>query len=204
MKNKFVLTVALFIAYFIAQPAKAQLYNKGDITLNAGISLGTIGFGGYGLYGNNFSGFLPLTANIEYSIDEKFAIGGYGAFYSRSYNYNFGSSRYRNGFRAFAFGGRGTFHATPFLNDALDANIDGNKLDLYISVIAGLQVTSWFYDDDFKNQTGFGDDLYANRVSPVLGPVLGVRYMFTPGVGMYFEGGRGALGWATLGLSFKF
>ena len=203
MKNKLVLIAALFIAYFAAQPAKAQLYDTGDITVNAGLSLGVIGYGGYGLYGGNFSGFLPITANVEYSINDQFAVGGYAAFYSRGYNINYGSGRYKNGFRAFAFGGRGTFHATPLLNDALDANLDENKLDLYASVIAGLEVTSWYYDNDYYRQLGISAP-NDNRVRPVLGPVLGVRYMFNPGLGVYFEGGRGALGWATFGVSFKF
>ncbi|QHT66629.1 hypothetical protein GXP67_08155 [Rhodocytophaga rosea] len=200
MKNKLVLIAALFIAYFTAQPAKAQLYDTGDITVNAGLSLGVIGYGGYGFYSGNFSGFFPLTANVEYSINDQFAVGGYAAFYSRGYKYGNG---YKDGFRAFAFGGRGTFHATPLLNDALDLNLDENKLDLYASVIAGLQISSWYYDNDYWNQPGFNMP-NNNRVRPVLGPVLGVRYMFNPGFGVYFEGGRGALGWATFGASFKF
>jgi hypothetical protein len=201
MKNKLVLIAALFITYFAAQPAKAQLYDTGDITVNAGLSLGVIGYGGYGFYGGNFSGFLPITANVEYSINDQFAVGGYAAFYSRSYSYNFGGDRFKDGFRIFSFGGRGTFHATPLLNDALDANLDEDKLDLYGTVIVGLEVTNWYYDNGYWGTRGAPD---YNRVRPILGPVLGVRYMFNPGIGVYFEGGRGALGWATFGASFKF
>jgi hypothetical protein len=202
MKNKLVLIAALFITYFAAQPAKAQLYDTGDIMVNAGLSLGVIGYGGYG-YGSNFTGFFPLTANVEYSINDQFAVGGYAAFYSRGYRIDYGGNRYKNGFRAFAFGGRGTFHATSLLNDALDANIEEDKLDLYAAVSAGLQISSWYYDNDYYRQLGISAP-NDNRVRPVLGPILGVRYMFNPGLGVYAELGRGALGWATFGVSFKF
>ena len=69
---------------------------KGDIAVNAGFSFGLIGYG-YGYYGNA-SGFLPVLLNVEYSINDKFAIGPYFGMYSRSY----GAGEYK--FRAMSFG----------------------------------------------------------------------------------------------------
>ncbi len=199
MKNKFLLLAVLFVLYFIPQQSKAQLYEQGDIKINAGISFGIFGFGSYGLY-NNYSGFLPLTANVEYSITDKFAVGGYAGYYSRSYTY--GSGRYKDGFRSLAIGGRGTFHGTSTINEIIDANIDEDKIDLYASLIVGLETRSWFYDNDYWNQPGFVEPNYS-EVRLRFGPTLGVRYMFTPNIGAYFEGGRGAFGFATIGVTFK-
>jgi hypothetical protein len=192
MKNKLTLIIALFITYFIAQPAKAQMYDKGDISVNAGISFGAIGFGGYGGRFGGYSGFLPLSANVEYSINDKFAVGPYLGFYSRSYkNYD-----YR--FTALAFGARGTFHATDVINDVLDANIDAEKIDIYGSALLGLENFSSKWDDRL-----FGNDYNDNYTKARFGLVAGVRYMFTPNIGGFFELGRGALGYSTLGITFK-
>lgn len=190
MKNKLTLIIALFSVYFIAQPVKAQMYEPGSISVNAGISFGAIGFGGYGAFGGS-SGFLPLNLNLEYSINDKFAVGPYLGYYSRRYN----NSDFR--FTALAFGARGTFHATDVINDALDANIDSEKVDIYGSALLGLENfrTTW------DNTSGFDPDYDYTNVR--LGLVVGARYMFTPNVGAFLELGRGALGYSTLGVTFK-
>src|SRR5688572_18211745 len=112
MKRKALL---LGLALFAVFSQVSAQYEKGDIALNAGFTFGLIGYG-YGYYGSG-SGFLPISANLEYSINDKFAVGPYVGFFSRSY----GGGDFK--FTAMSFGGRGTFHASPFLNENLDMNI---------------------------------------------------------------------------------
>jgi hypothetical protein len=188
MKNKLSLLFAFCLMIFFAQSASAQ-YQKGDILINPGLSLGVIG---YNYYGTGYSGFLPLTVNAEYSINDKFAIGGYGGWYSRTYK----NWDYR--FTALSFGARGTFHASGVLNEVLDLNINEEKLDIYGALILGVHTYSWNYGDT----RGVGS-LYDNGTGLRLGTSLGVRYFFTPKFGAFFELGRGVFGYADLGVSFK-
>jgi hypothetical protein len=187
MKNKLSILFALCLMIFFAQSAKAQ-YEKGDILINPGISLGVIG---YNYYGSGYSGFLPLTVNVEYSINDKFSVGGYGGYYSRSYK----SIDYR--FTALSFGARGTFHASGVLNEVLDLNINEEKLDLYGTVILGVHTYSWNYGDTRTSA------LYDNGTGLRLGTSIGARYFFTPKFGAFFEVGRGVFGFADLGISLK-
>lgn len=186
-----VLLMVLFTACFISN-VSAQ-YKKGDITANAGLSFGLIGYG-YGFYGSS-SGFLPVTINGEYSIDEKFSVGPYAGIYTRSYNYG---SNYKDRFTALSFGVRGTFHATPFLNEILSFGLDEEKFDIYGTVLLGIETYSWKFDEQY-----IGSNFYSNGSRAIFGPVLGVRYQFNPKMGIFFEGGRGAFGYGTLGISAK-
>lgn len=170
--------------------SSASGYEAGNLLVSAGVSFGLIGYGFY----SGASGFLPLTANVEYSINDKFAVGGYVGYYSRSYTY-YGSDKAR--YSALSVGARGTFHATGVLNDALDANINPEKVDLYASVLLGFETYKAKYDGTSFNGT------YGNGNRVVFGPTLGIRYFITPNIGVYFEGGRGAFGYGTLGVSFK-
>lgn len=189
MKNAITLFVLLLVATLIPQQSKAQLYEKGDILVNAGISFGLIGYGGFG---SGYSGFVPLSASVEYSINDKFGVGVFSGFVSRKY-----SNLYDYRFTGLSFGAKGTFHATGVLNELLDSNMDEEKLDLYASLLLGVKTYNWKYDNE-----GI-DDLYNNSTEPLFGPTIGVRYMFNPKIGAYFETGRGTFGFAELGVSFK-
>ena len=173
-----------------SSPATAQVFEgKGDISLNAGISLGVIGYG-YGFYGPA-SFAVPLTVNLEYGVHELFSVGPYLGYFRRSYGdfYSFSS---------LAFGAQGVFHASPFLNENLDMGINEEKVDFYAKVILGYQVYSWRYKGESLN-----DGYYSGSGSAIFSPVLGARYMFKPNFGGFVEAGRGAFGVLTLGLSLK-
>ena len=177
------------LAFFAVFSHAFAQYEKGDLALNAGFSFGLIGYG-YGYYGSA-SGFLPLSVNVEYSLNDKWAIGPYLGFFSRSY----GSGDFR--FTALSFGGRGTFHASSFLNENLDMNIS-EKVDIYASLLLGVETLSWKYRDE--SISGY----YSNGSRVIFGPTVGVRYQFTPKFGAFFEAGRGAFGFGTLGVTGKF
>lgn len=183
------LTVIACLVCGVVSTTMAQ-YEKGDLTASAGISFGLIGYG-YGYYGGA-SGFLPVSLNVEYSVNDAFAIGPYVGMYSRSY----GAGDYR--FRALSFGARGTFHAGNFLNDNLNMSINTEKVDIYAALLLGVETYSWKYADNIA------DGYYANGSRVIFGPVLGIRYLFSPNFGAFFEGGRGAFGYGTLGVSGRF
>jgi len=170
-------------------------YEKGDFVINAGISFGLIGYG-YGYYGSrSFS--VPLTATVDYGATDEFSFGGFIGYYGTSY----GPKGNRYGFRNFSFGAQGTFHATAIMNEAFDMDIDEKKVDYYVRLMLGYETFSWTY-----NGKSYSDFYYDNQTSGrlVFAPVLGVRYMFNPNLGVYVEGGRGTYGYLTLGLSVKF
>lgn len=195
MKKIFAFLFTLAVACLSSFSAQAQ-YAKGDITANLGISLGVIGYGVYGGLGTNASGFLPLSVAVEYSATDAFAIGGYAGYYSRSYKL----VGYRNRWSTYSFGVRGSYHATPLLNDLLDANIAEEKWDIYGTVLLGYDVYSYTWGD---NQLNIDDDIYSNG-DFAFGTVLGTRYFFNPKFAAFAELGRGTFGVLTLGVSAKF
>jgi hypothetical protein len=181
--------VALFCGILMTSFSAHAQYNQGDLTFNAGLSFGLIGYG----YGTHSGGFPPISANLEYSLDDRFAIGPYIGYFSRSYN-----NSYWTGFSVFNFGARGTFHATPQINEWFDSSIDESKIDIYGTLLLGYQVYSWKYDESWV-----GPGINQKSGGLVLGPVLGIRYNFNPKIGAYFEGGRGTFGVGTLGVSVR-
>jgi hypothetical protein len=76
--------------------------------------------------------------------------------------------------------------------------MDEEKLDLYATLLLGFETYSWDYGD--YNGSLVNDD--NGRL--IIGPVVGVRYFFNPKFGAFFEAGRGAFGYGTLGVSAKF
>ena len=192
MKKEITLLFIFFAASSVGAFGQSH-YQKGTVLVNAGVSVGTFGYG-YGLYGSS-GGFLPFIANLEYSIDEMFAVGPYAGIYSRTYKY----LNYQDRFTALSFGGRGTLHASSLLNEHLDMSINEEKLDIYATVIIGFESRSWNFDSDYD-----GDPYYDNEVSFDFGTIVGIRYSFNPSYGLFVEAGHGSFGIGTLGVSARF
>lgn len=190
MKKQF-FTLALMLLC-ISTGAFAQ-YQKGNIMVNAGVSFGLIGYN-WGAYGSS-SGFLPITANAEYSLNEMFSVGPYLGYYGRTYK----SGGYKDRFTAIAFGARGTFHATGLLNDQLGWSLDEEKWDLYGSLMLGYETYSWKFDE-----SNLGEKYYSGSSSIELAPVVGARYHITPAFGTFLELGHGSFGYITVGGSARF
>ncbi|SDJ93027.1 hypothetical protein SAMN05421823_101451 [Catalinimonas alkaloidigena] len=169
---------------FAAVPhnAQAQSYAKGDNILMAGVSIGRYGYG-YSWYYSNAALFLPLNAALELGVHEFISVGPYLA-YARWYGWNYVS-----------VGARGSAHLFPILNEYLDTDLDDTDIDVYVSVLLGLDFRPYYYtnDSNFRGRAGIGG-----------GSVVGARYQFNPNVGVYAEVGRGALGYLTGGVALKF
>jgi hypothetical protein len=190
MKRLLLFALGCVSSLLLAAPVQAQenAYQAGDNIINLGISLG-----GYrtGYIGTRSAGMIPLSVSVERGINDKFSVGGYAGYAS----WNYGTAGYKYGWSYTSVGVRGSFHYLPWLNDNLDLGLDQEKIDLYVSALVGLEfqrLTGEWRGLDYNNQTEF-----------FVGPVLGIRYMFNPKLGGFFEAGRGALGYGTFGLSLR-
>jgi hypothetical protein len=193
--KKFITLLASVAFLLFLNPVQAQPYSEGSIQIDPGISFGLIGYG-WGWAGSS-SFTLPLHASLSYHVTDRIGVGPYAGYMRRTYRYNVGSSDWKNTFSVISFGAQGIYHATPFLNETFDMNIDEDKIDWYVRVLLGYEVYSWNYDSSW---TGVSSSS-SGRV--VFGPVFGIRYMLNPKIGLYGEGGRGAFGWLNVGVSFN-
>lgn len=187
--------IILLIVKGLSMSANAQTsaYEKGEKVLNIGMSLG---YYGYGYFGNRTGFTLPLNASLEYGITEEISAGPYIGYARWSYKYNngFGDTKYSWTFMT--VGARGSFHYTKILNELTDGDINEEKVDLYISLLLGAEVRT------YKDDGGF--NYYDNDTVIRLGPNLGVRYLVSKNFGVYLEGGRGTFGWLNFGLAARF
>ena len=190
MKTKLLFTLTCCILMGMQTVfAQKKAYEQGDLFIHAGTSLG---YYGYGLAGNRSGAFIPVTASVEKGIHESISVGpyiGYASWKYRNYGYD-----YRWNFTS--VGVRGTYHAVPVINEALGTSINEEKLDLYGTLLLGLEFRTFSGSDEFSGSN-------ANSTNLFIGPVLGAKYKFNDKVGIYFEGGRGAFGFGTLGVSIN-
>ncbi len=189
MKKIVLLTAAVLCVAFSAQAQESSglSYEKGDNLFNAGFGLG---YYNYGLGSGRTSSIPALEANLELGIHEYFGVGPYAGF--ASWNYNQGVSD--RGYSILTVGGRGSFHYSKLLEELLDSDMNVEKLDLYVTLILGLE---------FRNYSGDWNDSRNNSVGVFIGPILGARYYFSNNFGVYAEGGRGSLGFLKLGITLK-
>ena len=166
-------------------------YNEGDKIFQAGIGFGYYGYG-FG-YGSRSASLPALTASLELGLHEYFSVGPYLGYV----DYNYRGFGFNWGYSVLAVGARGSFHYVPLLNEYLDLSLDEEKLDFYISLFLGLDFRSY----DGADRTGFGNNAGTGFN---LGSVAGFRYKFNNRFGVYFEGGRGAISYATFGVSLHF
>lgn len=169
-------------------------YEEGDKIVQVGLGLGRA-IGGYNwAYGGGLG--ISLNGAFEYGIHEYFSVGPYVAFGRYSYGYRIpGLVERDRTLTAIAVGARGSFHYTPLLNEVLDANIDEEKLDLYVSLLLGLEFFSTNVDND---PVGYSPTVFDG------GAVLGGRYKFNPRVAVFTELGYAGLSVWTIGASFHF
>jgi len=151
-----------------------------------------LGYYGYGFFGTRSLSIPPFIAYYEYGVHEYVTVGPFVGMARWSYRYI--NSDYSWTF--YQVGARGSFHLVPLINEVLGSNIDEDKVDLYVSVLSGLEIRN------YSSQTF--PDLYNNRVRVVLGPITGFRYYLGKNFALYGEGGRGSFGYINFGVSLKF
>lgn len=197
MKKIFALLVVFTFAYHLSA-AESGLFQKDTLESKGydGVSLlggGLfLGYYGYGFFGNRSLSVPPFNAYYEFGVHEYVTIGPFVGM--GRWDYRYINSDYTWTF--YHLGARGSFHLTNIINELLDASIDEDKIDLYISILSGIEIRNF-------NSQSF-PDLYDNSLRFFVGPITGVRYYLGNSFAVYAEGGRGALGVLSFGVSLKF
>ena len=162
MKKLLTITVASLV-FFLATPFSgfSQVYQKGDKLLNAGIGLGTYGYGGLGFGGS-----------LEFGVTDAISVGPLVGYSSTSEGY-LGLGNYK--FSTLTIGARGSYH----LSDLLKINSD--KIDLYAGLGLG-------YHNFHSNYSGYSGS-YGSGITFLAH--LGGRYYLSDNIGIFAELGSG-------------
>jgi hypothetical protein len=168
-------------------------YNKGDINLNAGISLGTYGYG----YVGSRSFTVPITLALEYGFHEYISGGAMVGYARWKYDYSYVSSPYTYSWSYLSFAPRASFHYLPLLNEHLDLGVDETKFDFYLTLFAAFEIHTYQSSDPYMN------DYYDNTSDFSVGSFLGFKYMLSKNIGLFFEAGRHAFGYGTVGVNIR-
>jgi len=172
-------------------PLNQPAWDKGYKVLNTGVSLG---YSGYSFPGRRVGFSVPVQVSLDFGLSDVLSVGGVASFSTYDNETSLGNFNTS----MVVLGGRGVFHITESLNDIIDGKgLDATRLDLYIGLMGGVEIRSVVEDNAFI--TAPDDD----GVRAVWGPFFGARYLFTERVGLFAEGGKTALGLATVGVSFS-
>jgi len=185
---KHIITVSLFMALLLTfSTAGAQVFDKGDIAISAGLGLGRA----YGAYGPGYKTTMPLIfVNGDYCLLEDLGPGnlGVGAYFGYAgYKYEYNDDWYIK-YGTIFIGVRGTYHFVDLVD----------KLDLYGGLFFGGRIqTAKYSDPDYENiksatPSGVGVSIFA-----------GAKYYFTDNIGVMAELGYGTA-WLSLGATIKF
>lgn len=204
--KKFPVILALFFG-IISLSSKAQdaAYEKEAFQGYAGIEFGIrpFDYDNTADYSNvSITNTVPFSANIEYGVHKYISIGAYGGYFGKTWTYdNYRNEESETTIDVINVGVKGTLHGTNILNSSIpNLNINASKWDIYASFFAGLESINWEHtwkEDHLNDQPDSESDFRVH-------PVLGVRYMFTPGFGTFLEFGQGPYGFGRIGLSFNF
>jgi hypothetical protein len=181
----FCLLLAMFLPL---APLQAQVFDKGDIVVSAGLGLGS----NYYAFGAGYSTTIPLIfASGDYCLREDLGPGnlGVGAIMGyTSYKDTYLSTDYYWKVSTFMIGARGTYHFTDLVD----------KLDLYGGITLGGKIVK------VKTSNSELDAYSSHAASGVLGEVFaGARYYFVDSFSAMAELGYG-MAWFKLGVSLKF
>lgn len=166
MRKYFLIIVA--IVFSNALVAQNNPIDKGQLQFNAGV-----GFSGWGI---------PIYAGLDYGVHPDVTVGGEFSF--RTYNDNFGGTKYNH--TIFALSANGNYHFNTLLN--IPSNWD---------VYAGLSLGFYFWNSS-------GDYPGSNASGVGLGLQIGGRYYFSERFGINLELGGGTIGAGKFGISIRF
>lgn len=159
----------------------------------------------------NNSLFKELT--IEYGIGRFISAGVYVGHQKRTYNflssppqaaahlYNYTQTFIPAGLRL-------TFQLTPFVLDHLDVNLNPEKLDFYITYLAGATFNSienqFSKNSNPNNVIDYTDYRTNEDINYHAGLLTGVRFKPHNNFGVFLEGGLGTIGNVNFGLFATF
>ncbi|MBK7554350.1 MAG: hypothetical protein IPO17_06635 [Flavobacteriales bacterium] len=172
----------------------AQAFTAGDNVVGLGIGVG----GHYGVFGSYTAQSPVLMATFDRGTGIKagpgvIGIGGYFAYKSVAYRYDYYSNYYYDRrWNYIMFGVRGTYHWNAW------HGID--QLDTYAGVLAGLNIID--YKDKSEYPSGYVSPTYGSATART-NLFAGARWYFTEGFGAYAELSHG-VSYVTVGLNFKF
>jgi hypothetical protein len=129
MKKLFSVSIASLMLFFVSTTGFSQAFSKSDKLLNAGLAIGTYGYGGIG-FGGTF----------EFGVTDDISVGptvGYSGTTDSGY-----------GFSVLSIGGRGSYHFNRLFN------LTNDKLDIYAG--AGLGYRRVGYDNPYLVGYSYG------------------------------------------------
>jgi len=198
LKN-FKISIVLLLILVLSQKTNAQ-FEKGDVIISAGISLGYHGNVAQHYNNSNQRVIPPILFQAEKGFFKHISIGGCLEFHNRTYDYKHSDIYYKHTY--FYIGAVGTYHATYWLQKYKVFNFDWSKFDIYGSVKLGPVIESYHENDwdsnmgDYKNKSQV--NIHFNG-----GPEIGCRYYLTNNFAGFMEFGYGNIALATFGVSFK-
>ena len=179
------LVLALLIPFTITN---AQIFDKGDIVINAGIGLGST----LHPLGSHYKTTIPpIFISGDYCLMEdlgpgNLGVGGYFGFSGYKYDYNLHDWYVK--YTDLIIGARGTYHFVDLVD----------RLDLYGGVLIGAEIVTHKYSDEEL------EDYYsANASGAAFSIFAGARYYFTDNFAAMAELGYG-IAWLSIGVSLKF
>ncbi len=193
MKRFFLLLLAVSIIVPSSKIAAQKKSYQNENLIGAGISLG---YYSYGFAGSRSMGVPPLSAYYEKGVHDYFTVGPFVGFARWSYSSSYAGD-WKYSWTFINVGARGSFHATGFLNDILGMEMDEEKIDWYLTLLLGMEFRN--YKDDYGGHGG----IHSNTSNFFIGPSAGVRYYVSDNFAIFAEGGRGALGALTFGVSLR-
>ena len=193
--KKTCLLLLVFVLFFssLNLSAEDKMSYRDHKLFGAGISLGYLGTG---YLGSRSIGVPPLSAYYEMGVHDYITAGPYLGFARWSYRYA-GWGDYRYSWTFINVGARGSFHLTGFLNEIFSLEMDEEKIDWYVTLFAGMEFGRYSSSSDWAEST------YSNTSRFFIGPSTGLRYYISDNMAIFAEGGYGAYGAFTFGVSLR-
>jgi hypothetical protein len=178
-----VITLGLALA-LVAPSMHAQIFDKGDMVISAGLGLGNTLYAFGSLYSTTVP---PVWISGDYCIREDLGPGNLGVGAILGYSaFKWGDKELGAKYSTIVIAARGTYHFTDLVD----------KLDLYGGIDLGAKVLS---DKTYGYTTGY--ETLGSGV--VFEPFAGARYYFADNIAANAELGYG-FAVLKIGISFKF
>ncbi|MGK0389993.1 MAG: hypothetical protein ACI94Y_002743 [Maribacter sp.] len=177
---KLLVTVLLltFTVFSVSAQDDDKAFQKGDVMLSIGI--------GAGVYGNSVNGLgfsIPVVFNADFGLHGYVSVGAYAGFWR--------SNAFNTRYNSIHIGARGSFHFWQLIDDKVDADLMGDKLDIYATVWVGYNLRKF-------SSANIND----NRVQ--VGSQIGVRYFIKKNFGFFAEVGGAPTSYSNVGITLKF